>query len=1457
MRHRIPFSAFEYSAFCTGGVSLNRAASVKGCFRQTWVITFLVLVALCVVPKVQAATNRSTYILYDSSWMVAPDFRSIAFDSLHRQIFTAWTDLDRIDVLSAADYHLIRSICVPSPSSVDISPDGSTLAVGTSSAHILFFDTSTFAKTNDVVFPDSALGITAFVYTANGNAFVRAAAGLSTGGGITAYWDHIANSFRNESAAVGATGIYQTNGPLGRSGDYSRIMLGDATSGGGVQIIDGNTGQVLQQLGFGDYIFGLAANKNADRYAICVNPSSLVVLDASFDEIYQDVTGCIRVAFSADGSTLYRDGSVNSVGYTQSIDMTTFAIRNTENYFSHSGGLYTQWEVADDTGMVYGMNPNIPSGAVFVAVDTTTTATPAIPAPDDPLHILRVIDNIGSPQGGDSIRLLCTGVDNDVASSLSVVIGGATATSLVVAPVGPFPPPNLPYLRLITVKTPPGATGLVDVTLNANGKSDTAGKAFQYARSTKLFPFSTSPTFLVYDSLRQRLYAAHKDQVEVIDTVALQVLAPLVPASGKLPNSQFAGMSLSRDGSRLYIADAGANLIHVLDLNNPGQGTSIDPNKAIASLNPISPARVVETSDGKLLASSLPAWPFPFTLDPKTGTGAQLVDTLGNKAGGVVWNSTNQGEHVLISADIDEPISSRVAMWNVSTSDYISSANETVGMIQATANEDGTVIATGGANTAQSLNPEIVDFNLNSMGFINQHYDVAMPIGAPSLSFHASGALLYQAGTTPSGGSVEIDDVHQLKPAATIVFPEPFVSYFAPLTDHVLAADPTGRSFFGVTKSGISMVVLDSIPLSVGNLQPAFGQTGGGQAVTIRGSGFQSGAVASFDGVPAATAFVDENTLTAVTPPLSAGWQDVKVTNANGNSYTISGSFQILGTLLTPAITGFLPSSVGLTLSEQPLPVTIIGSGFDNYDWVEINGQPVDSSFVDASHIQAVIPWQLTGKTGSISFTVVSPYAGPSNISLLPLVNAVPVVHSIWPLTLATGNPTSNFDVSGVDFVSGSVVQWTGQNLATTVVDDGLLIASVPANLLANSETAAITVFNPLPGGGSSNALNMDVSPAHPLVSYPANINFGTALLNNPVTQTVQLVNVGSASYTISSASISTGPFTVLGNSCNNIPFTPPYSASCTLQLQFSPTIGTSNATLIITDNALGSPHSLPVTGIGTQNLVPLVAITSIDSLGQTVSASINGNATVGGSGIPATAWVEYGTDPGLATFGTSTQWSFTGDSAISGAISGLTPATTYAARLVVQTTGGTGKSSVRLFATMPAWPWVAFSLASGSSNVATVSAGQTATYQLLVSDGGNGYAGIATFSCSGAPSGATCTVSPSSAKIGVNGTPVTVTITTSVASSARLRPVLGGPIWAFGLLMGAIAIAVPKRLRGFSLLVCVVTLMLLIPGCGGSTSGSGPSPGGVTTPSGTYYLTITGSTGGAQNTFLLTLTVK
>jgi hypothetical protein len=389
----------------------------------------------------------------------------------------------------------------------------------------------------------------------------------------------------------------------------------------------------------------------------------------------------------------------------------------------------------------------------------------------------------------------------------------------------------------------------------------------------------------------------------------------------------------------------------------------------------------------------------------------------------------------------------------------------------------------------------------------------------------------------------------------------------------------------------------------------------------------------------------------------------------------------------------------------------------------------------------------------------------------------------------------------------------------------------------------------------------MDVSPAHPLVVYPSTIDFGTALLNFAASQTLQLQNVGSASYTLSSITMSSGPFSVISqDNCTNTAFSPPYAAFCIVQLQFSPTLGHSNATLTIVDNAPGSPHSIPVSGAGTQTLVPTVTLGSINALGQPVSAQLAGNVLVGGSNVTATAWIEYGTDPQLSTYSSSPTWSFAGDGGVSGSVGGLSPSTTYAARLAVQTPGGIGRSSIGLFATIATWPELALALAPGGSNIATVHAGQTATYQLVISDGGNGYTGTASFSCTGAPTG-TCSATPASVQVGVNSTSVTVSIPTNAGSSAL---VFGDPsgrtpkswFWNFALLCAAfLPFAIPrsrKRMR----FACISILLACMTACGSSSSSPGGQGTSPTAP-GTYYITVNATSATTQTSYLLTLTVN
>lgn len=73
----------------------------------------------------------------------------------------------------------------------------------------------------------------------------------------------------------------------------------------------------------------------------------------------------------------------------------------------------------------------------------------------------------------------------------------------------------------------------------------------------------------------------------------------------------------------------------------------------------------------------------------------------------------------------------------------------------------------------------------------------------------------------------------------------------------------------------------------------------------------------------------------------------------------------------------------------------------------------------------------------------------------------------------------SNFipgTVPGIN-LPGSVVRWNGSDRPTQFISPTQLTASIAASDLVTAGTAQVSVFNPSPGGGTSNALTFTISP--------------------------------------------------------------------------------------------------------------------------------------------------------------------------------------------------------------------------------------------------------------------------------------------------------------------------------------------------------------------------------------------
>lgn len=197
--------------------------------------------------------------------------------------------------------------------------------------------------------------------------------------------------------------------------------------------------------------------------------------------------------------------------------------------------------------------------------------------------------------------------------------------------------------------------------------------------------------------------------------------------------------------------------------------------------------------------------------------------------------------------------------------------------------------------------------------------------------------------------------------------------------------------------------------------------------------------------------------------------------------------------------------------------------------------------------------------------------------------NPVPHVNLITPRSIPQGSPDVFLTVNGQGFTQSSVVNWNGIPLQTTYVGKTVLNADVPASDLASNGTASITVNNPTPGGGNSNAVHFTIVPPTPLISFSStSLSFAARTVGTiSPTQTISIENPGTATLTISAIGI-TGTGAASFHQTHTCGSTLPAGANCSVTVTFKPTVvGTLGASLTFTDNTTGSPQTILLAGTG------------------------------------------------------------------------------------------------------------------------------------------------------------------------------------------------------------------------------------------------------------------------------------
>jgi DNA-binding winged helix-turn-helix (wHTH) protein len=124
-----------------------------------------------------------------------------------------------------------------------------------------------------------------------------------------------------------------------------------------------------------------------------------------------------------------------------------------------------------------------------------------------------------------------------------------------------------------------------------------------------------------------------------------------------------------------------------------------------------------------------------------------------------------------------------------------------------------------------------------------------------------------------------------------------------------------------------------------------------------------------------------------------------------------------------------------------------------------------------------IVGWRLAGsRTGTFRHATAKARGASKGSPIIDAWYPVPLINRpLVPTTAGVGGPAFTLTVNGSGFVPGSLVNWNGQERATTFLNNSQLKASILALDIAKSGTVSVTVVNPGKGSGESNEVFFSV----------------------------------------------------------------------------------------------------------------------------------------------------------------------------------------------------------------------------------------------------------------------------------------------------------------------------------------------------------------------------------------------
>ena len=302
------------------------------------------------------------------------------------------------------------------------------------------------------------------------------------------------------------------------------------------------------------------------------------------------------------------------------------------------------------------------------------------------------------------------------------------------------------------------------------------------------------------------------------------------------------------------------------------------------------------------------------------------------------------------------------------------------------------------------------------------------------------------------------------------------------------------------------------------------------------------------------------------------GFQPTAVAIVTGNvNFTYSGgtvSRGLTGTgtnpVPVPVLGALSPSSA--TAGGAAFTLTVNGTNFVASSVVRWNGSNRTTTFVSGTELRAAIPASDVALAGSAQVTVFDflPIGETSNTLTFTINQSVPVLAALSPSSATAGGAGFTLTVSGANFAAPSVVRWNGSDRTTTFVSSTELRAAISAGDITTAGTTQITVFTPLPGGGTSGALTFTITSQMFTLTVTVRGSGVGSVVSTPAG--INCSSVCSGTFTVNAVTLTEAPaadasFKSWNGSCGGA------SPSCTVAL--GPTAVTATFSAVFTDATL------------------------------------------------------------------------------------------------------------------------------------------------------------------------------------------------------------------------------------------------------------------------------------------------